>query len=1227
MRILEIRFKNLNSLAGEWRIDLGHPDYVSHGIFAITGPTGAGKTTILDALCLALYGRTPRLGKITKGGNEIMARRTGECFAEAIFETPSGRFRCHWSQHRARKRPDGELQPPRHEIADCDSGRVIETKIRRVAELVERETGMDFDRFTRSALLAQGGFAAFLQAGEDERAPILEQLTGTGVYSRISMAVHERRAEEKAALQRRREALASLDLMEPEEERSLRAELAALEEQGRKLAEEIERLRKEEEWLSTLARLEREGTELAGRRQELQRRLQAFAPEQKRLAGAIRALEVAPMHQALQTARKDLTAVRREIEEAATRLPRIIEEKQRALRAEKTAAQRLRHTAAAARKSAGRIREARSLDARIASAARILENEEETLARLLREHEVKQRRRRQEEQDMTARKERLAEIQRRRRDSRADEALVAGLDAIKERFAAATRLGRDRTRAVQGLSAARGERDRLAKAYENALRERETAQEALTRREKDLEAARDALRACLGERDMGALRGQWAALRRRAETLGSAASAARMVERARARQAALAREAAIIAKQTAAAEKEEAALAQRMAALEREEQDVSRQVELLGRIERLADARRDLAAGTPCPLCGSLEHPYAEQAPAARAEMDEARQRLHRLRREHQEAIARHARQAAELEKLRRQRLQNDQEADLAEKELSEAAGELATLCRDLEICHDKQEARLLEALQKQADDRAEEVNARLGQAESLVRRREEVAALAVQARDRLAQAERRAGEAALDLRNSRERLATLGREHQAVKKRLEAAIQGLRAELAAYGIGLPGLDSLENVLGQLEERRARWLEIEEEEKLLSGAIAVAGESIAALDSRLSEIAAESARQKDRCRACDNELRGLREQRRQLFGDKDPDAEEQKLTDETEAAARDLDKARADAAACAETAARLESAIAQAKNIEQERAAALARAELDFSRAAAAKGFTGEDDFTAAWLHESERSALRERGETLAREEAELAARERENKKRLEEERKKGLTSDDAATVRARLTERAGEHSAILRQTGAAGRRLADNELRRKRQTELVAALEKQRRECARWDSLHELIGSADGKKFRNFAQGLTFERMVGHANRQLALMTDRYLLVRDRQRPLDLNVMDIYQGGEIRSTKNLSGGESFIVSLALALGLAAMSGRNVRVDSLFLDEGFGTLDDDALDTALDALAGLRRDEGKLIGVISHVAGLKERIPTRIRVVPGPDGRAAIQGPGVTAGT
>ncbi|MFT7235154.1 MAG: exonuclease SbcC [Methylophagaceae bacterium] len=126
--------------------------------------------------------------------------------------------------------------------------------------------------------------------------------------------------------------------------------------------------------------------------------------------------------------------------------------------------------------------------------------------------------------------------------------------------------------------------------------------------------------------------------------------------------------------------------------------------------------------------------------------------------------------------------------------------------------------------------------------------------------------------------------------------------------------------------------------------------------------------------------------------------------------------------------------------------------------------------------------------------------------------------------------------------------------------------------------------------------------------------------MTDRYLLIRDIEEPLKLNVVDNYQGGEVRSIRNLSDGESFVASLTLALGLSEMASRNDRVDSLFIDEGFGTLDEDALESALDALSELQQDE-KLMGVISHIPALKERISTQIEVSAKSHG-SEITGPG-----
>ena len=304
MKILQVRFQNLNSLAGEWEIDLTHPAFVSDGIFAITGPTGSGKTTILDAICLALYGRTPRLARVTQGGNEIMSRQTGECFAEVTFETQAGRFRSNWSQRRARKKSDGALQAPKHEISDVNAGKILATKIKEVGELIESVTGMDFEGFTRSMMLAQGDFAKFLQAAPDERSPILEQITGTGIYSEISIRVHELWGREKSRLNALQSEMAGILILTPEQLSEIQLELATFQTKNTDLTKELTQTNNAITWLTQIDVMSKELTSLAEELVKWQNSAAEFKPERARLELAIKATLLDGLYASLVAMRK-----------------------------------------------------------------------------------------------------------------------------------------------------------------------------------------------------------------------------------------------------------------------------------------------------------------------------------------------------------------------------------------------------------------------------------------------------------------------------------------------------------------------------------------------------------------------------------------------------------------------------------------------------------------------------------------------------------------------------------------------------------------------------------------------------------------------------------------------------------------------------------------------------------------------------------------------------------
>jgi exonuclease SbcC len=195
---------------------------------------------------------------------------------------------------------------------------------------------------------------------------------------------------------------------------------------------------------------------------------------------------------------------------------------------------------------------------------------------------------------------------------------------------------------------------------------------------------------------------------------------------------------------------------------------------------------------------------------------------------------------------------------------------------------------------------------------------------------------------------------------------------------------------------------------------------------------------------------------------------------------------------------------------------------------------------------------------------------------------------------------------------------GSQEERLKIDDDARKRRAEGGAEMQAAEAEALRWGRLKELIGSADGARFSRFAQSLTLRQLIGLANDHLKVLAERYRLMAAEGDELDLRIVDLYQANVDRPMESLSGGESFLASLALALGLSELASRHHPIDSLFIDEGFGTLDSETLEVALSALENLR-SRGKTIGLISHVELLKERLTTQVRVIRGAGGTSRIE--------
>lgn len=315
MRLCRLHFKNLNSLAGEWNVDFESPEFRG-GLFAITGPTGAGKSTLLDAVCLALYGRTPRLERVNTSGNEIMTRGERECFAEAVFEIGGERYSAFWSQKKSsRKGAAREWQAPKCRFSRLGGGEeVLADSVGSMAKKVEEVCRLDFERFTRTVMLPQGGFAAFLQADGADRAKLLEELTGAEIYRRISREVYDRTKRERFELEQIRSSQAEHAPLAEEVRAAAQRRAAVSETREKELRAREKTLRQALDWYDRRDALSARRAEYEQARCELNGEQTAFAPQAEDLARAERAAQAGDLYAALTRGRSRLDAAAGDLE-------------------------------------------------------------------------------------------------------------------------------------------------------------------------------------------------------------------------------------------------------------------------------------------------------------------------------------------------------------------------------------------------------------------------------------------------------------------------------------------------------------------------------------------------------------------------------------------------------------------------------------------------------------------------------------------------------------------------------------------------------------------------------------------------------------------------------------------------------------------------------------------------------------------------------------------------
>ena len=1203
MQILKLSFENINSLKGAWTIDFQAPDFRS-GIFAIVGPTGSGKTTILDAICLALYGHTPRIGSITQNANEVMNRDCDSCRSSLEFQTLSGRYRATWSQKKQKNFDKtgkyGQVVSTMEKFEDgCWIPITDGSKVTSKKQEVQKIIGLSFDQFKRSVMLSQGDFAAFLKSKPNEKAQTLEQITGTQIYSLLSTKVYDLAEEQKKLFEDKQREVELSPVLDDAVVLTKQEQLKGITEEAKVLETQISKIEKESRWISETAELRNQFLRVKAELERLKENRNEFFRKENVVRLAEHAQNILPIFNTLidkQLLREDSIKEKSAAENELVNATKSLKEKDFNFKAAEEA---LNNENLQKPKKLALFSQIESLDAEISPLIKS--------SRLAQEEKIKLENETADCKDhLNKAKEDIRKLEedREKRDlERKEDIKGAFLYQRKDEL-------RDCKITAETLSAALADAEGKADKASETVKSQEKEAEALRIRKEKIASVIEADKVLLKEAEKRLseiLDGK--TLDELTQEQLSFSEQIPLLEAVKSALKAVCDQKEEIVRQEDVMQRDSAELdnwSSKKEGYEKEIQSLtSRQEELeaLVQIDELTKVRAELKEGEPCPVCGSLEHPFAANLPP---EVATAKERLAVVKEESTDLQKNQKEADRKIDVLKDRILVSEKRLkelrknlDLAEEELTLKCGR-AGLTREgvteeaAAVLITKKESLLIDIKKRIAKARDAESKAAAA--------KEKIAGIT----EELHRVEMVFSNAQTKFESAKSLLAQAQTGREKARTELE---QFWRKTAKEYGSVITDGELFAHnpeLFKRWIAKAAKYEELLESCREIENSLAIKKGTLPGLVESVERLEKSSREKSDQAAELQTELKTKQLQRDKLFGTKLVEIERKayerllsQLAEAKDQAYENLSKARSVQAAAEQ---RLKTAEQRSAEAEKN----LLSAKTEWTDALKKEKFESEEDWRRARLDSEAINALHKEITDYKAQSRSAADRFSEADKKLAEKESQKLTDKSLEVLEAEKREASAEKEKLLEQKGELQKELKTDEEARIKRAGIEDELKKLKHQVAVWDRLNTLVGSSSGDKYRRYVQSLVLLTLLKNANVELTKLHSRYRLVKGGG-DMEIKVIDSDLADQERPTDNLSGGETFIVSLALALGLAQMASNNVRIDSLFLDEGFGTLDDDSLEKALNALSSLNA-QGKTVGLISHVDQIKERIPSKIVV-------------------
>jgi len=1189
MKIREVWFKNLNSLKGEFRISFDESPFVESGIFAITGPNGSGKTTILDAISLALYGETSRL---KKPDETLINQRAADCAAAVTFTVDGGTYRSTWAMSRA----NGHAAQPSMRLLSLQDPEKPETvladTVTRTKTHVSELTGLDFKRFSRSVMLPQGEFAGFLMALENERAEMLDKIVGNEIYDAYVADVTRRDQEAHQKLTELTEALALMERPNAESLREAKADIEQAEQSVKVRESELYRLRRDQERTERFERMKAVYTEdqiSLAQALEHQGSLSSEAERLKRSQAGQSLLAELDLEDNLAAESAASAGKLAQARETVADLDRQLAE----LRdQERQHAETLRQVSTALTDQGGALDSAVALEREIQEKSirfHALIARYETLEKAMNENLQTQARMRKNQGDVH---DEIRKAEAWFQEHAADANVSADIETLSQ--------------AVDRLASFRKECSGVEKNYRIALKKEKKVWKKIDKSRKASEkiqgkleklkayrAEHDAgLSEVLGGRQLEELNGILAERIRQLKEL----KPLRPIEK-QYRRASYPSGQALTQKLSVT----ETALQTRRDALKK-----GRNILLsLEKAVLYAQDRHELRDGEPCPLCGALKHPFILQgSPADDGDLNRAlkdqRAAMDVLTREE-------ASLSAELDALQRDmievgRLQAQWDAQCQKAGIAIAAGDGHGF--EVELQRLKREIR-------EQENRIDKVRFHR---RKLARLDGKIARIA----DRIAKTLIEQDELNGALAIHRGAAEAIQREIAEIQARRDASMAEIIRCIDTYGIEKPAAGYEKTLIAQLAHRKVIYDQKLQAMALLKERAPELRQLTVTLPEQLIRMKAEADALAPQLQVSQEALAELKSRMEAQFGKVNPIVEKQRLEADRQLAEKETAK-------IAEGIARMDQGLqdAMARLADQEAAHHELEGQIERLRSRLAMqlneaGFKSGEEARESVLPASRCADIEKRLAEAEKALETLRVQAEASKVRYQEaaEQKPQDSKDVIARAIADATQRREEMLAGLSEKRE---RLEDLNCRKSQYEAAQRAASLQREEYDRAHAEMAVLAPDQQAGLRDRVRREAMARLLDQSNRQLDALSGRYIIRGGAgENGFSLEIEDRRYAEGRRPITGMSGGECFVVSLAMALGLADLARGGRRIETLFIDEGFGALDEESLYRVLYTLKNLKSD-GKMVGIISHVRKLADEIPIQIRLFRTPEGESRME--------